>query len=98
MIDDNSKEFIKRHIGSSDEDQLKMLQYVGYNSLDELMQNTVPENILLKDYLKIAQPLSENDALKKLKIISKKNKIFSGTVLTIKSSRDLYPTYCSIFN
>ena len=86
MIDDNSKEFIKRHIGPSDEDQLKMLQYVGYNSLDELMQNTVPEKILLKDNLKIDQPLSENDALKKLKIISKKNKIFSGTVLTIKSS------------
>ena len=40
MIDDNSKEFIKRHIGPSDEDQLKMLQYVGYNSLDELMQNS----------------------------------------------------------
>ena len=36
MIDDNSKEFIKRHIGPSDEDQSKMLQYVGYNSLDEL--------------------------------------------------------------
>ena len=24
MIDDNSKEFIKRHIGPSDEDQFKM--------------------------------------------------------------------------
>ena len=30
MIDDNSKEFIKRHIGPSEEDQSKMLQYVGY--------------------------------------------------------------------
>ena len=60
MIDDNSKEFIKRHIGPSDDDQSKMLQYVGYNSLDELMQNTVPEKILLKDNLKIDQPLSEN--------------------------------------
>ena len=36
MIDDNSKEFIKRHIGPSDEDQSKMLQYVGYKTLDEL--------------------------------------------------------------
>ena len=33
MIDDNSKEFIKRHIGPSEEDQSKMLQYVGYKSL-----------------------------------------------------------------
>ena len=37
MIDDNSKEFIKRHIGPSEEDQSKMLQYVGYKSLDPLM-------------------------------------------------------------
>ena len=49
MIDDNSKEFIKRHIGPSEEDQSKMLQYVGYKSLEDLMSNTVPEKILLKD-------------------------------------------------
>ena len=40
MIDDNSKEFIKRHIGPSEEDQSKMLQYVGYKSLEDLMNNT----------------------------------------------------------
>ena len=41
MIDNNSKEFIKRHIGPSDEDQSKMLTYVGYNSLKDLMTNTI---------------------------------------------------------
>ncbi len=80
MIDDNSKEFIQRHIGPSDEEQLKMLKYVGYNSLDDLMTNTVPEKILLKQDLKIDEPLSENDALKKLKSISKKNKIFRNFI------------------
>ena len=49
MIDDNSKEFIKRHIGPSDNEQSKMLQHVGYSSLEDLMKNTVPEKILLKD-------------------------------------------------
>ena len=80
MIDDNSKEFIKRHIGPSPEDQLKMLKHVGYNTLNDLMVNTVPEKILLKDELKINEPLSENDALKKLKSISKKNKIFRNFI------------------
>ena len=51
-----------------------MLKAVGYNSLENLMKNTVPEKILLKDELKIDEPLSENDALKKLKSISKQNK------------------------
>ncbi len=80
MIDDNSKEFIKRHIGPSNEDQSKMLEYVGYNSLNDLMVNTVPEKILLKNDLKIDEPLSENDALRKLKSISKKNKIFRNFI------------------
>ena len=53
MIDDNSKEFIKRHIGPSYDEQSKMLQHIGYNSLDDLMKNTVPEKILLKDNLNI---------------------------------------------
>ena len=55
MIDDNSKEFIKRHIGPSEEEQSKMLKYVGHKSLQDLMENTVPEKILLKKELKIDQ-------------------------------------------
>ena len=80
MIDDNSKEFIYRHIGPSEEEQVKMLRAVGYKTLEDVMKNTVPEKILLKDELKIDNPLSENDALKKLKSISKKNKIFRNFI------------------
>jgi glycine dehydrogenase len=80
MIDNNSKEFIYRHIGPTDAEQESMLKEVGYNSLEDLMKNTVPEKILLKDELKIEEPLSENDALKKLKTISKQNKIFRNFI------------------
>ena len=80
MIDDNSKEFITRHIGPSGEDQIKMLKAVGYKSLEDLIINTVPEKILLKDNLKVDDPLSENDALRKLKKISKKNKLFRNFI------------------
>jgi glycine dehydrogenase len=76
MIDDNSKEFLARHIGPSQEDQETMLQAVGTKSLDDLMKNTVPEKILLTEELRVDEPISENDALKKLKSISKKNEIF----------------------
>ena len=37
MIDDNSKEFIARHIGPSEEEQSKMLSLVGAKNLDELI-------------------------------------------------------------
>ena len=80
MIDNNSKEFIYRHIGPTEAEQEIMLKEVGYNSLEDLMKNTVPGKILLKDELKIDEPLSENDALKKLKTISKQNKIFRNFI------------------
>jgi glycine dehydrogenase len=80
MIDDNSKEFLARHIGPSKGDQETMLQLVGAKSLDDLMKNTVPEKILLTEELKVDEPISENDALKKLKSISKKNEIFKNFI------------------
>ena len=86
MIDNNSKEFIYRHIGPSEEEQKTMLKAVGYSSLDDLMKNTVPEKILLKNELKINDSLSENDALKKLKSISDVNKkLKSGEAIGISS-------------
>ncbi|MFL2889742.1 MAG: aminomethyl-transferring glycine dehydrogenase [Pelagibacteraceae bacterium] len=80
MIDNNSKEFIYRHIGPFEKEQKEMLNYVGSKSLDDLIKKTVPEKILLKDELKIDAPISENDALKKLKSISKKNIIFRNFI------------------
>ena len=53
----------------------QILSKLGYKSLSELINNTVPENILLKDTLSIGDPNSEYEALRKLKAISKKNQI-----------------------
>ena len=59
MINDTSKEFIKRHIGPSEADIDAMLKVVSANSLDDLIKKTVPDNILLKDKLKIGDPTSD---------------------------------------
>ena len=86
MIDDTSKEFISRHIGPSSDEQKDMLKAISSKSIDNLIENTVPKNILIKDNLKIEEPMSENDALKKLKILSKKMKfleILLGWVIII---------------
>ncbi len=80
MIDDTSKEFIKRHIGPSKNDQRKILDYINVDSLEQLMKDTVPNDILLKEDLKIDNSLSESEALKKLKLISKKNEIFRNFI------------------
>jgi len=80
MIDDTSKEFINRHIGPSNKDQEKILNYIGSKSLDQLIQNTVPKNILLNDELKIGDSLSESEAMKKLKVISQKNQTYRNFI------------------
>lgn len=74
----NSKEFIGRHIGPSDEHIKTMLSYLNFKSLDELIQKIVPDKILEKDELKLDDAISEDKALKLLKQISQKNKIYKN--------------------
>ena len=80
MLKSSQRDFIRRHIGPSEEDQNKMLSELGFKSLDDLISKTVPENILLKEELEIGEPNSEYEALRKLKAISKKNKIYSNFI------------------
>lgn len=80
MLHNSQKDFIRRHIGPKKKDEQKMLNQLGYKSLSELIDNTVPEKILLKDALSIGEPNSEYEALRKLKAISKKNQIYSNFI------------------
>ncbi len=80
MLHNSERDFIKRHIGTSEEDQKKILKQIGYNSLEDLIKDTVPGKILLKDKLSIGEPNSEYEALRKLKNISKKNQIYSNFI------------------
>jgi len=80
MLKNAQKDFIQRHIGPSIDEQNIMLKELGYKNLDELIKDTVPEKILLKDNLDIGDPNSEYKALRKLKNISKKNKVYSSFI------------------
>jgi glycine dehydrogenase len=80
MLKSSQKDFIKRHIGPSEADQQKMLNELGFDNLDDLISKTVPEKILLKEDLGIGEPNSEYEALRKLKVISKQNRIYSNFI------------------
>ena len=80
MLKNAQKDFIQRHIGPSEMEQQKMLKDLGYKNLNELIEKTVPEKILFRDNLDIGDANSEYKALRKLKNISKKNKIFSSFI------------------
>ncbi len=80
MLHNSEKDFIKRHIGLSKKDEKTMLSDLGYKSLNELIEDTVPSKILFKDLLSIGDPNSEYEGLRKLRSISKKNQIYSNFI------------------
>ncbi|HMO17580.1 MAG TPA: aminomethyl-transferring glycine dehydrogenase [Oligoflexia bacterium] len=65
--------FSSRHIGPSKTEQKKMLSVLGLTSIDQLVKETVPSDILLVDGLNLPPSISESEALSLLKVYSQKN-------------------------
>ena len=80
MTDNRNREFIRRHIGPSVEEQKQMLSYLGFNSLDEFVKKIVPEKIIENKPLDIDNPVSEHEALNQLRQIASQNKIFKSFI------------------
>ncbi len=68
--------FAQRHIGISEENISQMLKTVKAESIDQLIFETLPDDIRLKQPLGLPKALSENEYLSHLKQLSEKNKIF----------------------
>ena len=66
-------DFIKRHIGPSEDQQTQMLNDLGLSSLDELIRQVVPDSILLRGDNNLPEPCSEQQALNELKDIASHN-------------------------
>ncbi|BFM48339.1 aminomethyl-transferring glycine dehydrogenase [Marinomonas sp. THO17] len=71
----NHDEFIARHIGPDANEKAKMLNSIGVDSLEQLIEKTVPEAIRLANLDMSEQAISEQDALVELKAIAQQNKI-----------------------
>lgn len=77
---ENHGEFIARHIGPSADEAAAMLAELGVNSLEELTQDTVPGAIRREPFLSIGAPMTERDALARLKAIASKNKVYKSFI------------------
>ncbi len=53
----------KRHIGLSEEEKKQMLAEVGVESMEQLIEQTMPKDILLKEPLDLDEPLTEQEHL-----------------------------------
>ena len=72
--------FVNRHVAPNEADIKNMLAKLGLASLDELVEQTIPRDILLKEKLKLSEPLSENEYLLRLKKLAQKNKPFRSLI------------------
>lgn len=72
--------FASRHIGITEEDFDHMLKTVSVDSLDQLIHETIPDDIKLKKVLDLDAPMSEHKFLAHLETLSKKNKVFRSYI------------------
>jgi len=76
----NTTQFVNRHISLNEADTQAMLEKVGVASMEELIGQTIPDSIRLKQELDISEPLSEQEMLAHSKELAAKNLMFDNYI------------------
>ncbi len=72
--------FVRRHIGPDEAEVRQMLDALGYDSLDALVDATVPESIRLRRPLALGPERSEYELLAELREMVSKNRVFRSFI------------------
>ncbi|EHK71579.1 glycine dehydrogenase [Pseudomonas psychrotolerans L19] len=73
-------EFVPRHIGPRELDEIAMLNLLGYESPDAMTAQVIPESIKGTSVLDLPAGLSEADALAELRAIAGKNRLLKSLI------------------
>ena len=76
----NTNSFQLRHIGPNSDEQQKMLATIGVDSLDQLIHETIPDDIRLKNELNLTPAMSEYEYLNHIQELASKNKVFKSYI------------------
>jgi glycine dehydrogenase len=76
----NTEVFAARHIGITERDLPHMLETIGVESVEQLINETIPDDIKLKKPLDLPQGISEHEFLNHLHALAKKNKVFKSYI------------------
>ncbi|CAM3985835.1 aminomethyl-transferring glycine dehydrogenase [Flavobacterium cucumis] len=72
--------FALRHLGPRESDLNHMFKTVGVESLDQLIFETIPDDIRLKNDLNLDAPMTEYEYLTHIQELGKKNKVFKSYI------------------
>uniref|UniRef100_A0A7N6BFA9 glycine dehydrogenase (aminomethyl-transferring) n=1 Tax=Anabas testudineus TaxID=64144 RepID=A0A7N6BFA9_ANATE len=73
-------DFAERHIGPGEREKREMLDALGLESIDQLIENTVPASIRMQRSMKMDDPVCENEVLDSLQKIASKNKVWRSYI------------------
>ena len=76
----DTTKFVNRHVGITAEDLPDMLKAVGVNTLDELIDQTIPANIRLKQPLNLPEPMTEREFAEHINELASKNEVFTSYI------------------
>ena len=91
FLPDESGEFTSRHIGPGDREIDQMLQDLGFDTLDELIDGALPQQIRLRDCLNLGAGLTERALLDELTQVAAQNQVYRS-YLGMGYSNGLLPT------
>ncbi|HEX7458093.1 MAG TPA: glycine dehydrogenase (aminomethyl-transferring), partial [Ginsengibacter sp.] len=80
LFEKQSSEFTARHIGPNEAETKTMLDEIGVNSIEELIDKTIPGGIRLQEELNVPEPVSEFEYLNELKQIAQQNKVYKSYI------------------
>ena len=80
--------FLNRHVGTNSETEQKMLDSLGMSSLEQLIDETVPNSIRLNQALNVPSAISEQEYAKHIQEIANENKSFRSFI-----GQGYYSTY-----
>lgn len=72
--------FALRHLGPRESDLNHMFRTIGVESFDQLIYETIPDDIRLKNDLNLEAPMSEYEYLTHIQELGKKNKVFKSYI------------------
>lgn len=87
----STEKFINRHLGVNDSDLPLMLSRIGVGSLEELIDQTIPEHIRLSHTMDLPQPMSEHEYLQHIEALSSEN-IVSKTYIGLGYNQAILPS------
>ena len=80
LFEKQASEFTRRHIGSNETETRQMLETIGVETLEGLIDKAIPPSIRNPGFLQVTESVSESDYLNLIRDLASKNQVFKNYI------------------